>query len=64
MYFEESLECMTRPALEKLQVERLRRTLAQARHAPAYQRSAALNLDIRSTEQLGELVKELQHSRS
>ena len=55
MYFEESLECMTRPALEKLQVERLRRTLAQARHAPAYQRSAALNLDIRSTEQLGEL---------
>lgn len=59
MYWEKELETLDRRALEKLQLERLQRSLRQAANSPCYSRIAeinqALSAGIKSLEQLSEL---------
>lgn len=59
MYWEKELETLDRGTLEKLQLERLDRTLRQAANAPCYARipeiSALAHAGIESLEQLREL---------
>ena len=59
MYWEKELEVLDRKNLEKLQVERLMKTLSQAVNSPYYGRipeiSKAIKSGIRSIEQIREL---------